>query len=109
MTPPDPAAEWPRELDGQTVWACCVSRTGPTCEHQAGLSDRYQIARQVAETHQFLPGPAFEGLALDATTAGAITAVYEALAPRNRARFDAIPLDQLIPFVWKHVTVGARS
>jgi hypothetical protein len=25
--------EWPKVVDGQTVWACCVSSVGPTCEH----------------------------------------------------------------------------
>jgi hypothetical protein len=41
---------------------------------------------------------------LDATTAGAITAVREALKDNpNVAKFDRIPLGRLIDFVWKQV------
>lgn len=28
---------WPREYNGGTYWACCVSAIGPACEHMRGL------------------------------------------------------------------------
>lgn len=27
--------DWPQVRDGVTVWACCVSEIGPTCQHRA--------------------------------------------------------------------------
>lgn len=41
---------------------------------------------------------------LDAMTANAIVACYEALNDENKAKFDSIPLTTLIQFCWKHVS-----
>jgi hypothetical protein len=40
---------------------------------------------------------------MDAFTASAMTAVYNALTPENRPKFDCIALPRLIDFTWKHV------
>ena len=45
-----------------------------------------------------------EGYLIDATTAAACMAVYRALSPKARARFDEPPLPRLIDFVWKNVS-----
>lgn len=75
--------------------------------HPKGISTRYDIAKQVADAHQYAPGPlpAFEGVALDATTANVIVTVCEALSPERLAEVDSFPLDRFINFVWSCVRV----
>lgn len=64
------------------------------------MSQRYTIAKRITETGQY---GYLEGFTLDVTTAQAMVTVYEALAPHNQARFDALPLERLMRFVWKMV------
>jgi len=49
-----------------------------------------------------------EGSALDAYTASAMKTVYEALSPAGQAKFDTIPLDRLLSFVWKAISAGKK-
>jgi hypothetical protein len=66
---------WPRVIDGQTVWACCVSRIGPPCGHRViemhrapvvpAYEDRY-AARRAADDAEadawYCPNPPEEAL-----------------------------------------------
>lgn len=67
---------------------------------QKKASKRYETAKQVVETGQ---AGEIEGHALDSTSAKALIAGYEALTPENQARFDQVPLDQLMKIIWKNV------
>lgn len=42
-------------------------------------------------------------IAVDSMTAGAITAVFNALRPDLQAKFNNIPLGKLVEFCWRHV------
>lgn len=70
-------------------------------------SQRYDIAKKVVETKTAgeLPG----GILLDLFTASALVQVYEALSPENQAKFDEIPLDKLVAFVFSHVSVKKKA
>ena len=40
MSWPHDFSEWPKVIDGKTLWACCVSEIGPECGHMADPCDR---------------------------------------------------------------------
>lgn len=62
------------------------------------MSTRYETAKRVTESGN---AGKLEGALLDIFTAGAIVAVYEGLSERNQERFDSIPLDRFLEFIWK--------
>lgn len=59
-----------------------------------------ETAALVVERHQAVK---HDGYLIDATTAGAITAVYNALSADNRAKFDGLPTLKAVTIVWKLV------
>ena len=50
-----------------------------------------------------------EGAILDAFTASAMKQVYDALSPAGKSKFDTIPLNKLISFVWKAVGASKQA
>lgn len=76
-------------------------------------SERYQKAKQVLEQGIYSgPGESLveiDGALLDAQTANLMVQVYEALSTESQAKFDSIPLDRLIPFLWKQTRSGSRQ
>lgn len=64
-------------------------------------SKRYETAKAVVESNQ---AQKIEGTTLDTTSAQALITVYEALSADNQAKFDSIPLDKLMEFVWSKVS-----
>ncbi len=59
-------------------------------------------------TAQYDCKPMFTGskkgwMLMDAFTASALLAVFNALKPESQARFDNIPLGKLVDFAWKQV------
>jgi hypothetical protein len=81
--------------------------TGAKTAGRRVSSQRYDIAKQVVESHTAgeLPG----GILLDSFTASALVQVYEALSSENQAKFDEIPLDKLVAFVMSHVSVKIKK
>src|SRR5690606_9355306 len=69
-------------------------------------SKRYEVAKAVVESNQ---AQKIEGTTLDTTSAQALIAVYEALSADNQAKFDSIPFDKLMEFVWSKVSYLARK
>lgn len=69
-------------------------------------SKRYETAKAVVESRQ---AQKMEGTTLDTTSAQALITVYEALNADNQAKFDSIPLDKLMEFVWSKVSHLARK
>lgn len=47
-----------------------------------------------------------DGVTIDVLTASMLVAVYEALGPESRMRFDDPPIARLVAFGWKHTTIG---
>ena len=62
---------------------------------------RIGILQGIVANHQ---ATEIEGYLVDAMTASALVAIYEALSPANQEKFDSIPLPKLVDFAWKHVT-----
>lgn len=58
-------------------------------------SSRYAAAKRIVDNSQY---EEVEGVLLDAFTASALVAVYEALAPAGQAKFDDMPLQRLAAF-----------
>ena len=63
------------------------------------MSRRYEFARAVMDNRQH---GKLEGAFLDLWTASAMVAVFDALGPAQRARFDSMPLDLLVRFCLRH-------
>jgi hypothetical protein len=88
-----------------------ATEMGVTASKRHVASTRYDIAKSVVDGGIYDEGgktKKLEGAILDGMTAGAIVAVYEALSPEMQAKFDSIPLDKLIDFCWKKVTIGVK-
>ncbi len=77
-------------------------------EHSAVLIRYRKGSHKETGTAQYDCKPLFTGskkgwMTMDIMTAGAMHAVYSALKPEHKAKFDNIPLGRLIDFVWKQV------
>lgn len=57
------------------------------------MSARYATAQAVVASQS---AGKLEGALLDTFTASALVRLYEALSPKNQARFDTIPLHKLV-------------
>jgi hypothetical protein len=64
------------------------------------MSTRADACARIVENHQY---EEVEGYLMDVQTARALLAVYGALSPSARVRFDSVPLPRLVDFAWKHV------
>lgn len=78
-----------------------VSRFLKGLKRRKTSSKRYETAKAVVESNQ---AQKIEGTTLDTTSAQALITVYEALSADNQAKFDSIPLDKLMEFVWSKVS-----
>ena len=65
------------------------------------MSTRYEVCKRIVENHT---AEKVEGILVDAFTASALVAIYEALSPENQERFDTPPLPRLAELAWKSVS-----
>jgi len=63
---------------------------------------RVQLLRQIIKDGQHRK---IEGIDIDLQTANMLLTIYKSLKPKNKKKFNKIPLSVLIDFGWKHVEV----
>lgn len=72
----------------------------------AGSSARADACARIVENYQY---EEVEGYLMDIMTARALLAVYAALGPEARMKFDSVPLPKLVDFAWKQVRKGGGA
>ena len=70
------------------------------------MSVRADVCSRIVENHQY---EEVEGYLMDVQTAGALLAIYAALSPKAREKFDSVPLPKLVDFAWKQVRKGGGA
>lgn len=86
----------PLELECECGWSMFVPA-------ETEARTRIDAMRKIVREHQ---AARVEGYLVDAFTASALVAVYDALSPKARRLFGKPPLPKLVEFCWKEVKVG---
>ena len=73
---------------------------GTRVTRSATPDERIDAIRRIVTEHQYAK---VDGVTVDATTASAIVAVFDALNTENRARFADLPIRKMAAVAWKLV------